>query len=108
VDLVALKPEAKATSLHKKEIEHVNLSISANGDYKWLTEFQEFPMANVEEVQKELTRQFQIGALPKDKNRTEVLLHIDRNAPWEPIAKVIFAVRELGFNAHPVYEPLEE
>lgn len=107
VKLVELKPESKASSLHTKEIEHVNLSISAVGGYKWLTEFQEFPMENVEAIQKELARQFQIGALPKDKNRTEVLLHIDRRAPWEPIAKVIFAVRELGFNAHPVYEPLE-
>lgn len=107
VSLVELKPEPNAASLHTKEIEHVNLSISSTGEYKWLTEFQEYPMENIEAIQKELDRQSQIGALPKDKKRTEVLLHIDRKAPWEPIAKVIFAVREMGFEAHPVYEPLE-
>ena len=64
-------------------------------------------MQSDQEIQEELARQYQIGTLAQDKNKTEVLLHIDRKAPWEPIAKVIFAVRELGFSVHPVYEPFD-
>ena len=44
--------------------------------------------------------------LGKDKAKTEVLLHIDKQAPWESISQLIFAIKEMGFNAHPVYEPL--
>ncbi len=91
----------------QKETEQVNISISATGSYRWLTEFQEYPMGSVQAIQDELSRQLQTGALPQDPALTEILLHIDRSAPWEPIAKAIFAVRELGFTAHPVYEPLE-
>jgi biopolymer transport protein ExbD len=104
VDLVELKPEKGAASLRAKEVQQVNLSITSAGSYKWLTEFQEYPMENVRAIQEELARQYQMGALPEDKNRTEVLLHIDRKAPWEPIAKAIFAIREVGFNARPVYD----
>lgn len=108
INLAELKPEANAASLRTKaEISQVNLSISASGNFKWLTEFQEYPMENIQAIQEELARQYQIGALPQDKTQTEVLLHIDRKAPWEPIAKVIFGIRELGFSAHPVYEPMD-
>jgi biopolymer transport protein ExbD len=108
VSLVELKPEADAGPLKTKHgTLQINLSISATGAYKWITEFQEYPMQNIQAIQEELARQYQIGALPLDKSKTEVLLHIDRQAPWEPIANVIFSIRELGFTAHPVYEPLE-
>lgn len=104
VELVELKPEKGAASLRAKEIQQINLSITAIGGYKWMTEFQEYPMETVEAIQKELARQYQMGALPADKTKTEVLLHIDRKAPWDPIAKAIFAIREIGFNARPVYD----
>lgn len=107
VELVQLKPEKGAASLRAKEIQQINLSITATGGFKWLTEFQEYPMATVQAIQEELARQYQMGALPEDKTKTEVLLHIDRKAPWEPIAKAIFAIREVGFNARPVYDAIE-
>lgn len=104
VELVELKPEKGAASLRAKEIEQINLSINAEGGYKWMTEFQEYPMETIEAIQEELARQYQMGVIPEDKSKTEVLLHIDKKAPWDPIAKVIFAIRELGFNARPVYD----
>jgi biopolymer transport protein ExbD len=108
IHLVELKPDPKTPSIRgKQEIQQINLSISETGGFKWLTEFQEYPMANVAAIQEEIARQYQIGVLPQDKAKTEVLLHIDRKAPWEPVAKVIFGVRELGFSAHPVYENLD-
>jgi biopolymer transport protein ExbD len=104
VELVELKPEKGAASLRAKEVQQINLSIMANGSYKWLTEFQEYPMETTLAIQEELARQYQMGALPEDKTKTEVLLHIDRKAPWDTIAKAIFAIREIGFNARPVYD----
>lgn len=104
VDLVELKPEKGAASLRAKEMQQIHLSINASGGYKWMTEFQEYPMETVQAIQKELARQYQMGVLPEDKTKTEVLLHIDRTAPWDPIAKAIFSIRELGFSARPVYD----
>jgi biopolymer transport protein ExbD len=104
IDLVQLKAEKNSASLRSKEIHQINLKVTAEGHFKWLTEFQEYPMETVEAIQQELARQYQIGALQQDKSKTEVLLHIDKKAPWEPIAKAIFSVRELGFTARPVYD----
>ncbi len=107
VELVDLKPEKGATPLRAKEIQQIHLSITATGGFKWLTEFQEYPMNNVQAIQEELARQYQVGALAQDKSKTEILLHIDKKAPWEPIAKAIFAIREVGFTARPVYDSAE-
>jgi biopolymer transport protein ExbD len=105
VNLVTLKPSEQQALYPGQNIQQINISISAAGEYKWLTDYDEYPMQNIVAVQQELTRQYQIGALPPDKNKTEIRLHIDQNAPWKPIAEAIFAIRELGFKAHPVYEP---
>lgn len=108
IDLVKLNQDSQTSaSPTKKEIQQINLSITAKGQYKWLTEFDEYPMDTIKDIQQELTHQMQIGALPKDREKVEILLHIDQNAPWKPIAEAIFAVKECGFNAHPVYEPME-
>lgn len=103
VNLVSVKPTEKTAS--RTQVQQINLSISANGEYKWLTEYAEYPMESVVAIQQELARQYEMGMLPKDKERTQVRLHIDQKAPWKPIAEAIFGVRELGFKAHPVYEP---
>ncbi len=107
--LVEIKQgDENQTLRSKNDQQQINLSIAANGSYKWLTEFEGYPMEDTLALQKELMRQVEIGVLPQDKGKIEVLLHIDQKAPWKPIAEVIFAVRELGFNAHPVYEPASE
>lgn len=108
ISLAELKPEDQKGPLRpKKEIQQIHLSIASNGSYKWLTEFQDYPMDTINTVREELSRQYQIGVLAKDKDKTEVLLHIDKEAPWRAIADAIFGIRELGFEAHPVYEPQE-
>lgn len=103
IDLVQLNPQ-NGTSLRAKETHQINLSITANGKFKWLTEFQEYPMESVQAIQEELARQYQMGALPQDKTKTEVLLHVDRKAPWEAVANTIFAIKEVGYSARPVHE----
>ncbi len=110
VELVELKSEVNVKERARVEAERhpVHLSITAEGKYKWLTEFQEYPMENSKAIQEELSRQYTLGALPSEKKFTEVLLHIDRQAPWDKIANVIFAIREVGFTARPVYEPASD
>ena len=106
IDLVHLKKEAGSELLNSsRNMQQINVSITAEGRYKWLTEFHEYPMEDLPALQAELTRQYQVGALPLDKAKTEVLLHIDQKAPWSAIAHAIFGIRELGFSARPVYEP---
>lgn len=104
VELVQLQAEKGAASLIAKEIHQIHLSITSDGGFKWLTEFQEYPMEKVGDIQQELARQYKMGALPENKSKTEVLLHIDKKAPWEPIASAIFSIREVGFSARPVYD----
>lgn len=108
IQLVQLKKEAGSELVHStRHTQEINLSITSAGQYKWITEFQEYPMTNVLAIQKELSRQYQMGILPPEKTKTEILLHIDAKAPWQAIAQVIFGVKELGFSARPVYVPEE-
>src|SRR5690242_9196433 len=78
VNLVELKTEeASATLSTRQDMQQINLSISAAGQYKWLTEFEEYSMETTQAIQEELAHQYEIGALPQDKSKTEIFLHID-------------------------------
>jgi biopolymer transport protein ExbD len=108
VNLVKISPEKEALSARSSGTEKpylVNVSISEDGKYKWLTEVSEFIMKNPASIKKELFKQQQLGLIPEESSQTKILLHIDRNAKWEPIAQAIFTLREAGFHIHPVYEP---
>ncbi len=104
LELVRLSPENEKNHLFSESLHHVNLSINSYGKYKWISEFQSYPMDSIESIQQELLREYELGIFPKDKAKTEILLHIDKNAPWEPIAKLLFSIREIGFNVFPIYE----
>lgn len=82
----------------------VNVSIDAEGSLRWIGDLGEYPLQNGEELSHQLLEQRRLGALPENKELTKVYLHIDRNARWEPILDLIFAVRETGFAVHPVYQ----
>jgi biopolymer transport protein ExbD len=107
IDLVRSKVEAHSpTSLRSgQDLKLIHVSVMQNGNYKWVTEIRDYPMETAEEVAAELLSQYDKGLLPKDKLQTQVLLKIDREAQWEPILKVLLAVKELGFEVRPVYEP---
>ena len=94
----------ESTLTHHQDRYIVNLSINAQGDYKWLTEFNEYLLSGTIGIQNELKRQQQLGLLPQDTSKTTVLLHIDKQAAWEAISDAIFAVRKSGFTIHPVYD----
>ncbi len=99
------EPDTTLTSPNDYYI--INLSVNALGEYKWITEFNEYQMEGTQQIKSELNRQQHLGLLPKEKERTRVLLHIDKSAQWEPIAQVIFAVKQTGFDIHPVYDQEE-
>lgn len=106
IDLATVK-NSPSTKNTPKQSHHIHISIAPDGAYKWITEFHEYPMNSREKIQQELTNQYEIGALHQDKTCTSVLLHIDKKAPWHTVSDLIFAIREIGFIAHPVYETVD-
>lgn len=104
IDLVAISNEAKAKN-DQENPEHkiINLSISEQGHYKWMTEVHDYEMDSPEAICKELAQQYERGLLPEDKSKVLVLLKIDKKAQWEPILKLMFAVRDAGYEIHPLY-----
>lgn len=107
LDLVKGSPSTPTALPESDQIASANilLTINENGQYKWITEFNEFLIADVREVVKEIQKQQQLGLLPQEKEKVKVLLHIDKNAQWHSIAQVIFVVKDAGFSISPVYEP---
>lgn len=103
VNLVKVNSEKESNLTQQPYV--VNIGITESGTYKWITEVNEFLMDSTESIQKELQKQQQIGLISSNPDETKVLLHIDKNAKWEPVAQAIFALREQGFPVHPVYEP---
>lgn len=93
------------SSLSQPDLKIINISISSDGNYKWVTEIRDHPMETAAMIGTELLNQYERNLLPEDKSKTHVLLKIDRDAEWEPILQVILAVRDAGFDVHPVYEP---
>lgn len=104
LDLARLKRESNSQKLLSQQTFNVNITITSAGKYFWVTEIHDYPMETLEKIQKELLYQYNLGALPKEKGATKVLLHVDKKAPWEAVANLVFAIREVGFEAYPVYE----
>lgn len=109
VSLVKVRPAKEDSAVAPYNPSYmVVLAVTEKGDYKWISEFNEYYMENIEAIQTELEKQQKLGLLPKENEKTKVLLHIDKNAKWEPVADLIFSVRKAGFKIHPVYEPDHE
>jgi biopolymer transport protein ExbD len=97
--------ESDSSSLNlQKDLHIVNLSVGKDGLYKWITEFNEYTMDGIPSVLQELTKQQDIGLLPSDKALTKILLHIDKQAEWDPVAQLVYSLKKTGYLAHPVYE----
>lgn len=103
-EISLVKVQTKTDASTSQDRYTVHLSINNKGEYKWITEFNEYLISCPIDVQLELKKQQELGLLPKDTLKTQVLLHIDKQAMWEPIVQLIFAVKQAGFQIHPVYE----
>lgn len=106
VKVLPAKEDAQVASYNPSFM--VVLAVTERGEYKWISEFNEYYMESTDAIGQELEKQQKLGLLPKENERTKVLLHIDKNAKWEPVANLIFSVRKAGFKIHPVYEPERE
>jgi len=102
-DISLVKTKAKAGySQDDKAI--VNVSVSPQGSYQWITDYNQYPLENPEALSSELLKQKQAGILPDQNDQITVLVHIDKTAPWEPIAKLLIEMRKEGYPIHPVFE----
>ena len=105
IQLVKIRPQEKAPHAQTSNEQYiVHLSIDEQGRYKWITEFNEYWIDGTAGIKKELERQQTLGLLPREKEKTKVLVHIDKQSQWEPIVQLLFAIRETGFEIHPVYD----
>ena len=105
VDLVKIStPTQEVEDSSTTEFKTINITITEEGKYKWITDVHDYPMDSAEAIGTELLNQYDQGLLPEEKEKTFVFLRIDEQAQWEPILKVILAVRDCGFLVHPVYQ----
>jgi len=106
IELVKILPEPAATlTTGENETQLIYIAINDKNEYKWVTEIRDYEMDSAEAIADELARQYERGLLSENKSKTVVMLKIDKQAQWEPILKVIFSIREIGFEIRPVYEP---
>lgn len=103
LDLAKIKESAPASS-HQKDVHVINLCIGKTGQYKWITEFNEYSMDGVSAILQELSKQQDLGLLSSDKTKTKILLHIDKQTEWDPVARLVYSLKKTGYLAHPVYE----
>ena len=108
INLVKSKAQTASSAFSSHELKLVNISVAADGTYKWITEIRDYSMETAEQIACELVRQMEQGLLPENKLKTQVLLKIDRDARWEPVLNVLLAIKEAGFEVRPVYEPLKK
>jgi biopolymer transport protein ExbD len=104
INLVKVSQADESKEAVQMDFSVVNLGVTADGQYKWITEFNEYVMENIGAIQQELTKQQQLGLLPKEQQKTKVLLHVDKKAEWQPVIELIFSLKKSGFQISPVYE----
>ena len=103
-----VKTEKKGDQNRSSSEEYiVDLTVTKDGTYRWLTEMHNYLVNDPKAIRAELLKQKQNGLLPVEAEKTKVLLHIDQGASWNSIAKLILAVKEAGFQVNPVYEIAE-
>ena len=82
IELVEIKPETKAVlAAADSDLKIINISINAQGEYKWVTEIRDYLMKTPEDITKELDQEYSKGLLPENKQKTQVLLKIDKTQP---------------------------
>lgn len=102
-EISLVKTKAKLTaSVDDKST--INVSVSSSGKYQWITDYNSYPIQNVEELSKEIAKQKTSGILPDNPSQIAVLLHIDKSAPWENVAKLLVEMKKEGYMVRPVYE----
>jgi biopolymer transport protein ExbD len=103
IQLAKIK-ESDTTSTASENFHVVNLCVGKAGNYKWVTEFNEYTLEGIPAILQELSKQEQLGILPTNKGQTKILLHIDKQTEWDPVAQLVYSLKKTGYFAYPVYE----
>jgi biopolymer transport protein ExbD len=103
IQLAKIK-ESDAITPFPDNVRIVNLCVGKTGNYKWVTEFNEYTMEGIPAILQELSKQEQLGILSSDKTQTKILLHIDKQTEWDPVAQLVYSLKKTGYFAYPVYE----
>jgi biopolymer transport protein ExbD len=98
------KTELSEDTQYQPDYTVINLGVTASGQYKWITEFNEFIMENAVAIEEELLKQQNLGILSQEHSKTKILLHVDKKAQWESVVEIIFTLKKSGFTISPVYE----
>jgi biopolymer transport protein ExbD len=61
-------------------------------------------MEGIPAILQELSKQKKLGRIPQDPSKTKILLHIDKQTQWDPVAQVVYSLKKSGYLIHPVYE----
>lgn len=102
MDIHLAKESSKEVS-STTSLKNLHYAIDIKGICYQIENGKKYPITALE-TQKQLKSLYQKGLLPKDKSQTRILLSIDKQAKWDDIFKFLLAIREVGFDAHPVYE----
>lgn len=103
IELVQAAGELSPTISDREAVVH--LSISATGNYEWITDLKDHQMASPQAILDELHAQEARGILPKDSSQTKILIKIDKATQWDPILHLLVAIQGAGFTAYPIYDP---
>ena len=78
----------------------IQCSVSIDGTYKWLNYHSNHPFCfkTIESFKEEIRKYKKEGINPT------MYLHIDKKAPWDPIAQLILAMYEENISVYPIYE----
>ncbi len=83
--------------------EAIHLSISSNGEYQWMdSPSSQIVFSSIEQLQNELDKSV------FDKEKTHVLLHIDKDAAWQSIGNLIVKMSQAGLTIYPVFKSKEK
>lgn len=104
ISLAKIKESTSSSPVYSEDFHIINLCVGKNGEYKWITEFNEYSMDGIPSILQELTKQQDLGILSSDKTKTKILLHIDKQTEWDPVAQLVYSLKKTGYFAHPVYE----
>ncbi len=104
LSLAKIQESSAPAPSRQDDVHVVNLCIGKSGQYKWITEFNEYSMEGIPSILQELSKQQDLGILPSDKTKTKILLHIDKQTEWDPVAQLVYSLKKTGYVAHPVYE----
>jgi biopolymer transport protein ExbD len=100
--------EVTLAKVEKKEPVHldaktqtINLCVTKEGQYKWVSDLKEHPMSGTDAILKQLADQKKLGLISEN---VPILIHIDAKAEWNCVVNLLYSLKKNGYTPHPVYQ----